>query len=324
MSIHRRHLVRLVMLMSCFGMPHAFAQPYPSRTVTIVVPYAPGGAVDVMGRLLATKLSDRMQVPVIVKNVPGASGTIGIGEVARSAGDGYTLLYAPSTIAIFPALFQKLRFDPVNDLRPVSQFIASSMLIAAHPQMEARSVQELVALAKAKPGKLFFGSAGIADTLQLGMEMFKVETGTDLVAVPYKGQGPMYAAMLGGEVTVGLLSIQLALPAIRSGKLKALAVTGPKRSAALPEVPTVGETVPGYELTSWHGVFAPSTVPREVIDRIQREISEISKDPSVRKTVEDAGNEVVASTPEAFRAKFLGDVSKFKTVVREARLPPQD
>lgn len=324
MSINRRHLVCLAMLMSWLGIQPASAQSYPSRTVTIIVPYAPGGAVDAMGRLMATKLADQMQVPVIVKNVPGASGTIGIGEVARSAGDGYTLLYAPSTIAIFPALFQKLRFDPVKDLRPVTQFIASSMLIAAHPQLDAQSVPELIALAKAKPGKLFFGSAGVADTLQLGMEMFKVDTGTDLVAVPYKGQGPMYAAMLGGEVTVGLLSIQLALPAIRSGKLKALAVTGPKRSAALPEVPTVGETVPGYELTSWHGVFAPSTVPREVIDRIQREVSEISKDPSVRKTIEDAGNEIVASTPEAFNAKFLKDVSKFKTVVREAKLPPQD
>jgi tripartite-type tricarboxylate transporter receptor subunit TctC len=260
----------------------------------------------------------------VVRNVAGASGAIGMGEVARAQGDGYTLLYAPSTIAIFPALFTKLNFDPEKDLQPVSQFISSAMLIAAHPKTEAHSIKELVALAKSRPGKLNFGSAGVADTLQLGMEMFRVDTGTEMVAVPYKGQGPMMVAMLAGEVDVGLLSLQLALPYIRSGKLRVLAVTGAKRSPALPDVPTVSETVPGYELTSWHGLFAPATMPRDLVQRIQREVAEVAKDPTVRRTIEEAGNEVMGSTPEAFKAKFLSDVAKFKQVVRQAKLPPQD
>lgn len=320
----RRQLTAAALALAAMGAPSAFAQTYPSRPITIISPYAPGGAVDVMARLLATKLADRLHSPVVVRNVSGASGAIGMGEVARAPGDGYTLLYAPSTIAIFPALFTKLNFNPEKDLQPVSQFISSSMLIAVNPKTEAHSVKDLIALAKNKPGQLNFGSAGVADTLQLGMEMFKVDTGTDLVAVPYKGQGPMLVAMLAGEVDVGLLSLQLALPYVRNGKLRVLGVTAAKRSPALPDVPAVGETVPGYELTSWHGLFAPSTMPRELVLRIQREVAEVAKDPSVRRTIEEAGNEVMGSTPEAFKAKFAGDVAKFKNVVRQAKLPPQD
>ncbi|MGE4338104.1 MAG: Bug family tripartite tricarboxylate transporter substrate binding protein, partial [Pigmentiphaga sp.] len=300
------------------------SESYPSRPITIVSPYAPGGAVDVMSRLLATKLSEQLRVAVIVKNVAGASGTIGMSEVARSPADGYTLLYTPSTIAIFPALFRNLNFDPMKDLVPVSQFISSAMLIAVHPDTEAKSIEELVALAKANPGELNFGSAGVADTLQLGIEMFKVDTGTDMLAVPYRGQGPMMIALLGGEVDLGLLSVQTALPSVRQGALRALGVTGATRSAALPEVPTVGETVSGYELTSWHGVFAPVGTPSEVVERIQLAIAEVTRDPSVRKIIEDAGNEVVGSTPEAFKDKFTSDIEMFSNVVKQAELPMQD
>jgi tripartite-type tricarboxylate transporter receptor subunit TctC len=310
--------------MLLLGVSPVFAQAYPSRTITIVSPYAPGGAVDVMARLLATKLADRMKVPVIVKNVAGASGTIGMSEVAKSPGDGYTFLYAPSTIAILPALFQKLSFDPEKDLQPVSQFISSAMLIAVNPKTPVRSVPELITLAKAKPGSLNFGTAGVADTLQLGIEMLKVDTGTDMIAVPYKGQGPALIALLGGEVDLGLLSLQIALPPVRAGKLRVLAVTGPKRSSALPDVPTVAESVSGYELTSWHGLFAPASTPRDIVVHVQREIAEVAKDPAVRKVIEDAGNEVVGSTPDAFKVKMTGDVTKFKNVVRQAKLPMQD
>lgn len=323
MPFNRRQISALAVAPMLGALP-AFGQTYPSRPITLISPYSPGGAVDAMARLLARKLSDRMQVPVIVKNVPGASGSIGMGEVARAEGDGYTLLYTPSTIAIFPALFSKLNFDPQKDLVPVSQFISSAMLIAVHPKVEARSIRDLVALAKTNPGKLNFGSSGVADTLQLGMEMLKVETGTDMVAVPYKGQGPMMMALLAGQVDVALLSLQVALQAVKAGQLRVLAVTGEKRSSALPDVPTVAETVPGYELTSWHGVFAPASTPRDLVNRIQREIAEVARDPSVRKTIEDAGNEALGSTPVAFQAKFSGDVAKFKQIVRQAHLPMQD
>lgn len=323
-SFQRRFLLAAALALPLFGASPAFAQAYPSRAITIVSPYAPGGAVDAMARLLATKLADRVKVPVIVKNVAGAGGTIGMAEVAKAPGDGYTFLYAPSTIAILPAFYSKLNFDPEKDLQPVSQFISSALLIAVNPKTPARTVPELVALAKAKPGALNFGSPGVADTLQLGMEMLKVDTGTDLVAVPYKGQGPALIALIGGEVDTGLLSLQVALPPIKAGKLRVLAVTGPKRSAALPDVPTVGESVPGYELTSWHGLFAPASTPKDIVLAIQHEVAEISKDPTVKKVVEDAGNEVMGSTPDAFKAKFMSDVTKFRNVARQAKLPMQD
>jgi tripartite-type tricarboxylate transporter receptor subunit TctC len=302
----------------------ALSQAYPSKPITIISPFSAGGAVDAMARLLAQKMSDSMQVPVVVKNVGGASGAIGMGEVARAQADGYTLLYTPNSISILPALYHKLNFEPEKDLTPVSQFISSALVIAAHPRMEARSVKEVVALAKAKPGRLNFGSSGVADPLQLGMEMLKISTGTDMLAVPYKGQGPMMLALLAGEVDVAIVSLQTSLQALRAGKLRALAVTSSKRSPALPEVPTVAETVPGYELTSWHGLFAPAGTPRDVVLRLQRAVADAARHPDVKRTVEDAGNEVVGSTPEAFQAKFAADVAKFRAVVRDAKLPPQD
>jgi tripartite-type tricarboxylate transporter receptor subunit TctC len=302
----------------------ALSQAYPSRTITIVSPFSAGGAVDAMARLLATKMSESMHVPVVVKNVGGASGAIGMGEVARAPADGYTLLYTPNSIAILPALYHKLNFDPEKDLTPVSQFISSALVIAAHPKTEVRTVKDLVALAKAKPGKLNFGSSGVADPLQLGMEMLKISTGIDMLAVPYKGQGPMMLALLAGEVDVAIVSLQTSLQALRVAQVRALAVTGSKRSPALPDVPTVAETVPGYELTSWHGVFAPAGTPRDVVQRLQRAVADAARSPDVKRTVEDAGNEVLGSSPEAFQAKFTADVTKFKAVVRDARLPPQD
>lgn len=324
MDAFRRHSLRLLFALAAACSLPAAAQTFPSQPITIILPYSPGGAVDAMARLLATKLGERLRVPVVVKNVAGASGAIGMAEVARAAGDGYTLLYAPSTIAILPAFYHKLSFDPAKDLVPVSQFLEGTLLVAANPGTGIGSLQELISRAKAKPGKLNFGSSGVADTLQLGIEMLKVDTGTDMVAVPYKGQGPMLVALLAGEVDVAVVSVQLSLPYIRNGKLRALAVTSPKRSPALPDVPTVSETVPGYELASWHGVFAPASTPRDLVQRLQREIEEISKDPAVRKTVEDAGNAVLGSTSEAFRKKFEAEIVKYKNVVKQAQLPLQD
>jgi len=230
----------------------------------------------------------------------------------------------PSTIAIVPAFFRNLSFNPEKDLLPVSQFFEGTLLIAANPKTTITSLPELIAQAKARPGKINFGSSGVADTLQLGIEMLKVETGTDMLAVPYKGQGPMLLALLGGEVDVAVVSAQLSLPHIRSGKLRPLAMTGAKRSPALPDVQTVSETIPGYELTSWHGVFAPASTPPELVQRLQRAVVEVTKDPEVRKIVEDAGNELVGSTPEAFKAKFDAEVAMFKQVVKQANLPLQD
>jgi len=300
------------------------AQAFPSRPITIVSPFAPGGAVDAMARLLAVRLTESLQVPVVVKNVGGASGAIGMGEVARAQPDGYTLLYTPNTIAILPALYSKLGFNPERDLVPVSQLISSTLVIASHPSLEARTLEDLIELAKARPGKLNFGSAGVADPLQLGMEMVKIAAGIDMVPVPYKGQGPMMTALLAGEIDVAIVSIQGALPAIKAGRLRALAITDSRKSPALPDVPTVATTLSGYELTSWHGLFAPAQTPRDVVTRLQQGVVEAARHPEVRRIIEEAGNETVGSTSEAFGAKFSSDVAKFKSIVRDADIPMQD
>lgn len=309
------------------GLPlaNALAQSYPSRTVTIVTPFAPGGPVDAMARVFAAKLNESMGQAVIVENRAGGGGTLGMNSVAKAEPDGYTLLYTPNSIAINPALYRKLPFDPEKDLAAISQALSTTLVLAAHPKVRISTVPELIALAKAQPGKLNFGSSGVGDPLQLAMEMLKTSTGVDLVAIPYKGQGPMFAALLGGEVEVAVVSLQAALAPSRSGQLRILAVTGSKRSIAIPDVPTVAEAgVPGYDISSWHGFFAPAGTPKEVIARLHREVHRAAHLPDVRQRVEATGNEVVGSTPEEFAAKLRADVARFKKIVQDARIPYQD
>jgi len=236
-----------------------------------------------------------------------------MGSVARAKPDGYTILYTPNSLAIMPALYKKLSFDAEKDLVPVSQFASTTLVMAAHPKVGVSTVNELIALARAKPGNLNFGSSGVADPLQLGMEMLKTMAGIDMLPIPYKGQGPMATALLAGEVDVAIVSLQTSLASIRSGHLNVLAITGLKRSAALPGVPTVAESgLAGFDLTSWHGVFVPPGTPRDVIDRLQHEIARIAQFPDVRQRMEATGNEAIGSTPEEFDAKF------------KARIPSQD
>jgi tripartite-type tricarboxylate transporter receptor subunit TctC len=248
-----------------------------------------------------------------------------MGSVARAKPDGYTILYTPNSLAIAPALYKKLSFDAEKDLVLVSQFASTTLVLAAHPKVGVATVGELVALAKSRPGKLNFGSSGVADPLQLGIEMLKTMTGIDMLPIPYKGQAPMFTALLAGEVDVAIVSLQTSLSPIRAGNLKVLAITGAKRSAALPNVPTVAESgLTGYDLTSWHGVFVPAGTPRDVIDRLQREIARVAQLSDVRQRMESTGNEAVGSTPEEFDAKFKADVARFKKIVQDARLPMQD
>jgi tripartite-type tricarboxylate transporter receptor subunit TctC len=203
--------------------------------------------------------------------------------------------------------------------------VSSALVLVANPNLKVSTVAELVALAKARPGKLNFGSSGVADPLQLGMEMLKTSADIDMLAVPYKGQAPMFLGLLGGEVDVAFVTLQLALEQIRAGQVRALAVAGAQRSVALPDVPTVAEAgVPGYEISSWHGFFAPPGTPREIIVRLQREIARAVALPDVRERIELTGNEAVGSTPEEFDAMFRNEVRKFKKIVQDARIPYQD
>jgi tripartite-type tricarboxylate transporter receptor subunit TctC len=313
----------VLVLVLCSG--SAIAQPYPSRAITMVVPFSAGGALDALARVLASRMADSLGQPVVIENRTGGGGSLGMGSVARSQPDGYTVLYTPNSVAIMPAFYRKLSFDPEKDLAPVSQFASTTLVMAVHPKLGVGTVKELVALAKSRPGKLNFGSSGVADPLQLGIEMLKNMTGIDMLPIPYKGQAPMFTALLAGEVDVAIVSLQLALAPARMGTLKVLAVTGPKRSIALPSVPTMAESgLVGYDLTSWHGIFAPAGTPRDVIDRLSREIARVANLPDVRQRIEATGNETVGSTPEEFEAKYRSDIARFKKIVQDAKLPLQD
>jgi tripartite-type tricarboxylate transporter receptor subunit TctC len=303
----------------------ALAQTYPSRPITMVVPFAAGGPVDAMARLVGAKMSESIGQPVVIENRAGASGLLGMSAVAHAQADGHTVLYTPISIAIVPALYRKLPFDAEKDLAPVAQVVSTTLVLAVHPKTPATSLEELVALAKARPGKLNFGSSGVADPLQLGMELLKTMSGTEMLAIPYKGQGPMFQALLGGEVDLAIVSLQGALSQMKSGKLRILAVTGAKRSVALPDVPTIDESgLRGFDISSWHGLFAPAGTPRDAVDRLQREVARAVHLPDVRNRVESTGNEVVGNTPEEFGAKFRADVVRFRTIVQDARIPYQD
>ena len=304
----------------------AFAQNvFPNRAITLVVPFTAGGPTDALARVLAAKLADGFGQPVVVENRVGGGGAVGMGSVARAKPDGYTILYTPNSLAIAPALYKKLGFDPERDLVPVSQFVSTTLVLAAHPKIDVSTLPGLIALAKSQPGRLNFGSSGVADPLQLGIEMLKTMAGIDMLPIPYKGQGPMFTALLAGEVDLAIVSLQSALSPIKAGQLKVLAITGARRSTALPGVPTVAEAgLPGYDLTSWHGIFAPAGTPRDVADKLQREIARVANLPEVRQRVEATGNETLGSTPEEFDAKFRADVARFKKIVQDAGLPMQD
>jgi len=320
-------MIRLCILVAYLAatMGTANAETYPNRTVTVVVPFAAGGAVDVVARLFSAKISDNIGQSMIVENRGGGGATIGIGSVATADPDGYKILYSPNTAAIIPALYRNLPFNPEKDLVPISQAITSTLVLVVHPKLKVNTLQELIALAKEQPSKLNFGSAGVADPLQLGVEMLKHETGIQVEAIPYKGQGPLFTALLAGELDMGIVSLQTALPSIESGSLRPLGITSGKRSKALPNVPTIAEAgVPGYLLESWHGFFAPARISPDIVARLHREIVRAANLPDLKERIESAGNEVIANSPQEFAAQFNADVEKFKKVARAAKLPYQD
>jgi tripartite-type tricarboxylate transporter receptor subunit TctC len=320
-----RCALNALFLLCCLLPATLLAQTYPARPVVMVVPFAAGGPVDAMARVVGPKMSEGLGQPVIIENRAGASGFVGMASVAHAQPDGYTVLYTPISLAIGPALYQKLPFDAEKDLAPVSQTVSTTLVLAANPKSGIQSVKDLVARAKAQPGKLNFGSSGIADPLQLGMELLKTSAGIDMLAIPYKGQGPMFQALLAGEVDVAVVSMQSALSQFKNGRLQPLAVTTRRRSGALPEVPTVEELgYPGFEMPSWHGIFAPAATPRDIVARLQREAARAVQTPEVRQRVESTGNEVVGSTPEEFDARYRADIARFKKIVKDAGLPFQD
>jgi len=315
----------LIATLLALGASSASAQDYPVKPVRMVVPFAAGGVVDSTARLLAPKMSELLTQPVIIDNRPGAGGNIAADLVAKSAADGYTILITTHGHAISPALYKTLPFNAARDFAPITQIASSFLVLVSKPQLPAHSVQELLALARAKPGQLNFGSTGLGAPPHLVAELFKQKTGIDVVHVPYKGDAPMYQALLAGEVDFAFGPLGNAIQHIRSGKLRALAMTGARRSAAIAEVPTMAEAgVPDFELTGWLGVFAPAGTPRPVIERLQAAISGTISTGNVRERFPALGYEPVGSTPEEFGARFRQDLALYARVIREAHIPLQD
>jgi tripartite-type tricarboxylate transporter receptor subunit TctC len=272
-----------------------------------------------VARLVAQKLSERLGQSVVVDNRPGAGSIIGTDLVAKAAPDGYTLLVVASSITLNPSLHKTLPFDPVRDLAPITQLSAFPNMLTVHPSVPVKSVQELIALAKAKPDGLNYGSSGAGTGTHLSAELFKMMTGVQMVHVPYKGGGPAVTALLAGQVQLNFATIPSVLPHVRAGKLRAIAVTTIKRSPAAPEVPTIAESgVPGYDHGPWNGMLAPAQTPKPIIDRLNAEVLKIVHSPAMKAVLEHDGSEPVGNAPEAFAAIIKSETAKWAKVIKAA------
>ena len=319
-------LLRLVMLSVLVLVPAAgYASNYPSKPVRIIVPFPAGGTVDTVARLVGHKLQQSFAQPVIIENRPGASGNVAADAVAKSAPDGHTILLTTNGQASTPAVFRRLSYDPVKDLVPVTQLNSSTIILVATPKLPVKSVPELVAFAKSKPGSLNYGSTGIGNPLHLTMEMLKLRTGMDVVMVPFRGDAPLITGLLAGEVQLAVTPVPTALPHIQSGALRALGLTRATRTSALPDVPTISEQgFPEFDTSSWHRFFVPANTPRDIIVQIYQETKNALEAPDVRERLLSLGAEPVATSPEDAPRLYTADIEKLKKVVRDAGIPAVD
>jgi tripartite-type tricarboxylate transporter receptor subunit TctC len=296
----------------------AVAQGFPTKAIRIIVPYSPGGSTDVVFRLLAPRLSEDLGQPVVVENRPGASSTIGLDLAAKSPPDGHTWGIANIAYGANPSLIRKMPFDSEKDLVAVSQVTIVTMILSVHPSVPARSVKELIALAKARPNEINFGSAGNGSANHLATAKFMHATGTRLVHVPYKGGGPAVVSLVSGETSMLFATIPSAIQHIQAGRLRGLAVSRAKRSAALPDVPTVAEAgVPGYEAIEWNGVMLPAGTPPPVIRRIHQSLVRVLAIPAVSERIVGVGAEPVGSSPEEFAAFIRSELTTWAKVIQE-------
>jgi tripartite-type tricarboxylate transporter receptor subunit TctC len=300
----------------------AAAQTYPNRPIRFIVPFPPGGGNDTMARTVGNKLSAALGQQFVIDNRAGAGGVIGAETAAHAPGDGYTLfLGGVASHGIVPNLHPKLGYDPVKDFSPVSLIAAAPLILVVHPAVPARSVKELVQLAKAKPGQLNFASNGTGGSSHLAAELFKMMTGTDMVHVPYKGLSPALTDLLSGQIQLMFSSTVAILPQVRAGRLRGLAITSVKRSAAMPEVPTVAEAgVAGYETASWYGVLAPAGTPRAIIEQLNREIARVVQMPDVRERLMSEGAEPAGGSPQEFAAHIKRELARWSQVIKQAKI----
>ena len=318
------NVARFLGVLAAFAFVHGHAgaqsaATYPTRPIRIIVPFPPGGATDIMGRTIGQKLTQKWGQQVIIDNRPGAGGNIAAELAARAAPDGQTLFFAASAqLAVNPSLYSKLPFDSLRDFAPVVLVGAGTNILVAHPSLPARSLKELIALAKAKPGALQYGSPGSGATAHLAAELLKIEAGIDIVHIPYKGGAPGVVDVLAGQIPLMFISMPSVIGHVKSGRLIALGVTSARRSDAAPEVPTFAETIPKFEASSWYGIVGPARMPRDVVEKLNAEIMAILKSPDVRNIFHAQGTEILGSTPQEFGRFIRDEIAKWAIVVKKS------
>lgn len=315
----------LALVLAPMGSP-AWSQPWPARPVKLIVNSPPGGASDVMARVVAAPLGEVLGQQVVVDNKPGGGGLIATEFVARAAPDGYTLLLATPVNTLFPYTRKRLNHDPIRSFEPVTLLGQASLVLVAHPSLGARSLQEVLQQAKARPGTLSYASPGAGSPQNLSMEVILNHHSAEMVHVPYKGGGQAVVDLVSGQVTLGMLGMAPVLPHIRSGKLLALATTGKSRSLVLPEVATVAESgVPDFETGQWQGILAPAGTPAPIVNRLHAELARIMRQPDVRKKLEEAGidDTRTSASPAEYRAMLIAEIKKWGPAVRRAGIQPE-
>jgi len=313
-------LAFVALTICCFS----YSQDYPVKPIRMVVTYSPGGPVDIVGRIVAQKLTPALSQQVIVDNRAGGGGNLAVEIVAKSAADGYTLLMgANGTNAINPGLYPHLAVDPARELAPITMIASSPMILVVHPTLSAHSVKEFVALAKSKPGAINFASSGNGSTAHLASELLKSMTGINIVHVPYKGAGPALTDLVGGQVQTMITGVSSTLPYVKGGRLRPLAVSSDKRLAILPDVPALAEEVAGYEVNTWYGVFAPVQTPRPIIDKLNRTLASLFATADARERLAALGAEPVTMPPEQFAAAIHKETVKWAKVIKNAGVRPE-
>ena len=322
MTPARRHLIAALATgtLAFLGAPAASAQEFPSRPIKLVAPLAPGGATDLVARVLAERAGKILGQPMVVENRPGAGGTVGSALVVQSPPDGHTLLMGTiGTLAISPAMYPKMPYDTDRDLTPVALVAGGQFALVVHPSFPARNFEEFLEQARAQPGKINYGSAGNGSTLHLGMELLASMAGLRLTHVPYKGSGPLVTALAAGEVQVGLPDVPSVMQFVRSGRLRALAVTGMQRDPTLPDVPTVTESgIKGYDVVVWLGVMAPARTPPEIIKHLNEAMVRALREPEVSARLKEFGMQVYASSPSEFARFLSAERAKWEPIVKSS------
>ena len=318
-------LVRLLAVTMAFAAAAASAQPFPVKPVRMVIHIGPGSSMDIVGRALALKLNEVWGQPVIVDNRGGAGGTIGIDVVAKAQPDGYTILFGSSSVAIAASYYQKLPYDTLRDLEPVTQISSRHNVLVVSPGSPYNSVKDVIAAARAKPGQLSYGSGGGSGSSDhLAGELFKLLTGVDMLHVPYKSGPAALNDLLGGQLSIYLGGIPINLPMIKAGKVRALGMSGTRRSPQLPNVPTIAEAgLPGFEVNVWYGLFAPRGTPPAILEKIATDVRTLVRTPEMRERFGALGVDAEGSTPAEFKAYFRNDVEKWRKVVRAAGVSAQ-